>query len=161
MQTPDLLISKHKTTFKSNCSVLKKSGLENIKCMGSKATMQWSPNIEVYISTHGLRTPGEEITFTAWPKIHSQIFRYGQSIYFVCHIGSNFQISLVYAFIGCPQSVIAHNYTTSHLCPCPAFHKKKYVVLFTDPVGCKNGKQFLDIFRFHLRFEFIIFIHQI
>ena len=25
--------------------------------------------------------------------------------YFVCNIGPNFQISLVYAFIGCPQSV--------------------------------------------------------
>ena len=25
--------------------------------------------------------------------------------YFVCHIGPNFQISLIYAFIGCPQSV--------------------------------------------------------
>ena len=32
---------------------------------------------------HGLRTHGEEITFTARPKIHShsQIFRYGQSIF--------------------------------------------------------------------------------
>ena len=26
--------------------------------------------------------------------------------YFVCHIGPKFQISLIYAFIGCPQSVI-------------------------------------------------------
>ena len=26
--------------------------------------------------------------------------------YFVCHIGPNFQISLIYAFIGCPQSVV-------------------------------------------------------
>ena len=33
--------------------------------------------------SHGLRTPGEEITFTEWPKIHShsQIFRYSQSIF--------------------------------------------------------------------------------
>ena len=32
---------------------------------------------------HGLRTPGEEIAFTERPKIHShsQIFRYGQSIF--------------------------------------------------------------------------------
>ena len=28
---------------------------------------------------HGLRTPREEIAFTARPKIQSQIFRYGQS----------------------------------------------------------------------------------
>ena len=26
--------------------------------------------------------------------------------YFVCHIGPNFQISLIYAFIGCPQSLV-------------------------------------------------------
>ena len=32
---------------------------------------------------HGLRTPREEKAFTAWPKIHShsQIFRYGRSIF--------------------------------------------------------------------------------
>ena len=55
---------------------------------------------------HGLRTPGEEIAFTERPKIHShsQIFRQAEE-YFVCHIGPNFQISLIYAFIGCPQSV--------------------------------------------------------
>ena len=49
---------------------------------------------------HGLRTPGEEIAFTTRPKIHShsQIFRYTEA-YFVCHIGPNFQISLIYAFI--------------------------------------------------------------
>ena len=36
---------------------------------------------------HGLRTPGEEIAFTARPKInsHSQIFRYGQSIFCLPH----------------------------------------------------------------------------
>ena len=27
--------------------------------------------------------------------------------FFVCHIGPNFQIYLIYAFIGCPQSVVA------------------------------------------------------
>ena len=38
-------------------------------------------------SAHGLRTPREEITFTAWPKIHShsQIFRYGQNIFCLPH----------------------------------------------------------------------------
>ena len=46
---------------------------------------------------HGLRTSREEIVFTAQPKIHShsQIFRYGQSIFIVCHIGRNFQIPLL------------------------------------------------------------------
>ena len=37
----------------------------------------------VYVLAHGLRTPREEKAFTARPKIHShsQIFRYGQSIF--------------------------------------------------------------------------------
>ena len=36
---------------------------------------------------HGLRMPGEEIVFTAWPKMnsHSQIFRYGRSLYCLPH----------------------------------------------------------------------------
>ena len=37
--------------------------------------------------THGLRTPREEIAFTARPKIHShsQIFRYGRRIFCLPH----------------------------------------------------------------------------
>ena len=37
---------------------------------------------------HGLRTPREEIAFTAWPKIQSQsqIFRYGRSIFSLPHL---------------------------------------------------------------------------
>jgi hypothetical protein len=36
---------------------------------------------------HRLRTPGEEIPFTAWPKIKSQsrIYRYGRSIFCLPH----------------------------------------------------------------------------
>ena len=51
---------------------------------------------------HGLRTPGEDIAFTARPKIkyQSQILGTAEA-YFVCHIGPKFQISLIYAFIGC------------------------------------------------------------
>ena len=56
------------------------------------------------VCTHGLRTPGEEIAFTAWPKIksQSQIHRYDR------RIGPKFQVSSIFAFIGCPQSVSAH-----------------------------------------------------
>ena len=39
--------------------------------------------------------------FTPTPK-----FLGTAKAYFVCHIGPIFQISLIYAFIGCPQSVI-------------------------------------------------------
>jgi hypothetical protein len=70
----------------------------------------------VNATMHELRTPRKEIVFTARPKIHShsKIFMYGQKFthnpkfvcmaeaYFVCHIGPIFQISLIYAFIGCP-----------------------------------------------------------
>ena len=49
------------------------------------------------------RQCGEEITFTARPKINSnsQTFMYGRSIFCLPH----FQISLIYAFIGCPYFV--------------------------------------------------------
>ena len=54
-------------------------------------TKQSHTNIEIplvhfkaiYVISHGLRTPDGEIAFTARPKInsHSQIFRYGRSIF--------------------------------------------------------------------------------
>ena len=48
---------------------------------------------------HGLRTPREEIAFTARPKIHShsQIFRYGRSIFCLPHppnFSDNFDLCL-------------------------------------------------------------------
>ena len=54
-----------------------------------------------HIPKQGLRTYAEEIVFTAWSKIfsHSQIFRYGQSIFCVPY-RQNFSDSLIYAFIG-------------------------------------------------------------
>ena len=44
-------------------------------------------NSNPYVLEHGLRTPREEIAFTAWPKIQSQsqIFRYGGSIFCLPH----------------------------------------------------------------------------
>ena len=33
------------------------------------------------VKVHGLRTPSEEIAFTARPKIHSQIFTYGRGMF--------------------------------------------------------------------------------
>ena len=62
--------------------------------------------------------PERKIAFTARPKVksQSQIFRYGQSI-FCRNIVANFQISLIYAFIGCPQSVVCMQL----LCSSPCF----------------------------------------
>ena len=42
--------------------------------------------LKMYLA-HRLQMLGEEIAFTAWPKIHShsQIFKYGQSIFFLSH----------------------------------------------------------------------------
>ena len=53
------------------------------------------------IHNHGLRTPGEEIAITAWPKIHSQsqIFRYGRSIFCLPHQP---KFSDFFDLIGCP-----------------------------------------------------------
>ena len=50
-------------------------------------------------AAHGLWTPSEDIAFTTKPKIK---FIGIDEAYFVCHIGPKFQMSLIYAFIGCP-----------------------------------------------------------
>ena len=64
---------------------------------------------ELYFGlNHGLRTPGEEIALTALhgrKSTHTPKFLGMAEAYFVCHIGPNFQISMIYAFSGCPQSV--------------------------------------------------------
>ena len=55
------------------------------------------------VFTNQLQMPGEEIAFTEWPKIYSTPKFLGTAkAYFVCHIGPNFQISLIDACIGCP-----------------------------------------------------------
>ena len=56
----------------SNCFILETNAC--IFIITSRARLWWY---------HGLRTPGEEIAFTAQPKInsHSQSFRYGRSIF--------------------------------------------------------------------------------
>ena len=55
---------------------------------------------------HGLRTPREEMAYTARPNFNPNPKFLGMAAaHFVCHIGPIFQISLIYAFIGCPQSV--------------------------------------------------------
>ena len=62
----------------------------------------------LYKVDHRLQMPREEVAFTALqgqkstpiPKLLGTA-----EAYFVCHIGPIFQISLVYAFIGCLQSM--------------------------------------------------------
>jgi hypothetical protein len=59
----------------------------------------------IFAFHHGLRTPGEEIAFTAQPKKSTPTPKFlgTAKAYFVCHIGPNFQIFFfIYAFIGCP-----------------------------------------------------------
>ena len=55
---------------------------------------------------HELRTPREKIAFIAEPKIHShsQILRYGQRIYFVCHMARFFRYLCLIPSLGvrCP-----------------------------------------------------------
>ena len=54
---------------------------------------------------HGLRTPGEEIAFTARPRInsHFQIFRYNRCL--PHRTGPNLQIFFFHLYLHCPQSV--------------------------------------------------------
>ena len=62
-----------------------------------------SPEFNLHMAEHGLLAPGGETVSTARPKIksQSQIYMRGRSI-FCCHIGPKFQVSLIYAYIGCP-----------------------------------------------------------
>ena len=58
--------------------------------------------------------------------------------YFVCYIGPKFQVSLIYAFIGCPWSVCASHQSSSDnriyaIMTGPAFYydRQLFVLLFT------------------------------
>jgi hypothetical protein len=57
-----------------------------------------------------------------YPSLHGQKFKPNPKFlgtaeaYFVCHVGPIFQISLIYAFIGCPKSV-SHSISQQEL-PC-------------------------------------------
>ena len=82
-----------------------KSGpLKNQKNLLDWAVVIYIPK-EKLPHRHGLQMPREEIAFTA---LHSLIlnpnpkFSGTVKAYFVFHICQNFQISLIYAFIGCP-----------------------------------------------------------
>ena len=63
--------------------------VENFLCNGILSRLLYESTIvrKSFPFTHGLRTPREEIAFTARPKIHShsQIFRYGGSIFCLPH----------------------------------------------------------------------------
>ena len=63
----------------------------------------------VFTIIQRLQKPGEDIAFTARPgHISNPNPKYlgSAEAYFICHIGQEFQISLNYAFIGRPQSVL-------------------------------------------------------
>ena len=68
--------------------------------------------------------------------------------YFVCHIGQNFQISLIYAFIGCPQSVdLGHDFCLfykSKLNTTPDSTGNSCTVNHPNPRFC-----FIKTFHFH------------
>ena len=65
-------------------------------------------------TAHGVRTPREEIAFTARPKIHShsQSFRYGQSIFCLPHrpnFSDIFNLCLHWVFVvrGCTHAIVS------------------------------------------------------
>ena len=85
------------------CSILYISITETIHKVFHSATDYGRP-VRKLPSLHGRKlTPTPKLLGTA-------------EAYFVCHIGPNFQISLIYAFIGCPLSVhSAFNVFPCHL----------------------------------------------
>ena len=72
-----LLVQKDNYQFWETFSVV--AAAVAVRKSGRLLTRNWGG----YGGTHGLRTPREEIAFTAWPKIQSQsqIVKYGRSIF--------------------------------------------------------------------------------
>ena len=88
----ELRRSRLKTTLPYERSSITKECmfLHNLwsSCMANRVFAEQSvAGFETNDLLHGLRTPREEIAFTARPKIHShsQIFRYGRSIFCLPH----------------------------------------------------------------------------
>ena len=72
--------------FGSLCYMLKKGTYKTEDRRGNEMVCSFHRKFWNSLS-HGLPTPREEITFTAWPKInsHSQISKYDQSIFCLPH----------------------------------------------------------------------------
>ena len=83
------------------------------------------------------------------PSLHGRKFNTNPKFlgtaeaYFVCHIGSIFQISLIYAFIGCPQSVLQTMQLNNHLIQ-PSN-------LNSDPTSCQVQEFVSTIMKKELR----------
>ena len=70
--------------------------------------------------THELRTPREEIAFTAWPKIQSksQIFKYSRSIFCVPHrpnFSDIFNLYLHWVSVVCGQIYVESFFSKIHI----------------------------------------------
>ena len=90
LSTIDVLLSVvlHMWSLATPCSSPQNGGKVFLNaCITKKYLTLYITIFQIYRYRHGLRTHGEEIAFTAWPKInsHSQIFRYGQSIFCQSH----------------------------------------------------------------------------
>ena len=80
---------------------------------------------------HGLWTPRAEIASTARPKLNPNPNFLGTAeAYFVCHIGPIFQISLIYAFIGCLQSMGGDKKTIFRLFPIISISQNFFSIFF-------------------------------
>ena len=85
-------------------------------------SVKLSPQTNSDQCTHGLRTLRDEIVFKHGQKFNpNPKFFSTAEAYFVCHISPIFQIFLIYAFIGCPQSVAAGKQAThANATPAPS-----------------------------------------
>ena len=89
-----LVIQKWNQNFKSNflanwvSAAVNKQDDKIRGVVFNSSRLEFSKNqFHTHGTIHGLRTPGKENAFIAGPKIHShsQIFRYGRSIFFQPH----------------------------------------------------------------------------
>ena len=99
------------------------------------------------LSLHGQKsTPNPKFLVTA-------------EAYFICHIAPNFQISLIYAFIGCPESVVGN------MSPCPICLRRSWKVRSSVCIGqwtnVKNRKLICDELGNKLECSFLLLLQLI
>ena len=78
------------------------------------------PTLQYHPCKHGIRRPREEIVLTEWPKIHfhSQIFKYGRSIFCLLHrpnFSKIFDFCLHWVSVVRDSKEALKNYTESKL----------------------------------------------
>ena len=72
------------------------------KSLEITVSYQIEKSLEMTVSTDYGRPERKKPSLHGWKFTPTPKFLGTAKAYFVCHIGPNFQITLIYAFIGCP-----------------------------------------------------------